>query len=65
VPETMGGAGVTFNPKDLEYAAEWLGTLTYDDDVRSRVIAGQRARLADFGDERIGRDLDRLIEEFS
>ncbi len=65
VPETMGGAGVTFNPKDLEYAAEWLGTLAYDDDVRARVIAGQRARLSAFGDERIGRDLDRIIEEFS
>jgi glycosyltransferase involved in cell wall biosynthesis len=65
VPETMGGAGVTFNPKDLEYAAEWLGTLAYDDDVRARVIAGQRTRLSAFGDERIGRDLDRIIEEFS
>ena len=65
VPETMGGAGVTFNPKDLEYAAEWLGTLAYDDAVRARVIDGQRARLSAFGDERIGRDLDRIIEEFS
>jgi hypothetical protein len=25
VPETMGGAGVVFNPKDPRYAAEWLG----------------------------------------
>lgn len=65
VPETMGGAGVTFTPKDLEYAAEWLGRLAYDDRVRADVAAGQRARLAAFGDDRIGRDLDRIIEEFS
>lgn len=65
VPETMGGAGVTFTPKDLEYAAEWLGTLAYDDDVRAQVIAGQRTRLQAFGDARIASDLDRLIEEFS
>jgi len=65
VPETMGGAGVVFNPKDLEYAAEWLGTLAYDDEVRARVIAGQFARLRDFGDDRIARELDRLIEDFS
>jgi glycosyltransferase involved in cell wall biosynthesis len=64
VPETMGGAGVVFAPKDLELAAEWLGVLAYDADVRRRVIAGQRARLADFGDARISRELDRLIAEF-
>ena len=49
----MGGAGVVFTPKDLEFAAEWLGTLAYDDDVRDRVIAGQFARLRDFGDDRM------------
>jgi L-malate glycosyltransferase len=64
VPETMGGAGVVFNPKDLELAAEWLGVLAYDRPVRRRVIEGQRARLADFGDARISRELDRLIAEF-
>ena len=53
VPETLGGAGVQFAPKDLEYAAELAGALAFDDDLRSRVIAGQRRRLADFGDERM------------
>ena len=45
VPDTLGGAGVQFSPKDLEYAAELLGVLTFDDDVRAAVIAGQRRRL--------------------
>ena len=65
VPETMGGAGVVFNPKDLEYAAEWLGVLAYDQDVRRRVVTGQRERLADFGDHRTARELDTLIAEFA
>ena len=51
VPDTLGGAGVQFAPKDLEYAAELLGALAFDDDLRASVIAGQRRRLADFGDD--------------
>jgi glycosyltransferase involved in cell wall biosynthesis len=62
VPDTLGGAGVQFAPKDLEYAAELLGALAFDDDLRARVIAGQRRRLADFGDARITRELTTLID---
>jgi glycosyltransferase involved in cell wall biosynthesis len=65
VPETMGGAGVVFTPKDLEFAAEWLGVLAYDQDVRRRIVLGQRERLADFGDHRTARELDTLIAEFA
>ena len=43
VPDTLGGAGVQFAPKDLEYAAELLGELAYNDTLRTQVIAGQRA----------------------
>jgi glycosyltransferase involved in cell wall biosynthesis len=60
VPDTLGGAGLQFTPKDLEYAAEVLGELTYNDSLRTSVIAGQRQRLADFGDARIRRELERL-----
>src|SRR5439155_4319978 len=31
VPDTLGGAGVEFAPKDLELAAELLGALAFDD----------------------------------
>jgi glycosyltransferase involved in cell wall biosynthesis len=61
VPETLSGAGVVFTPKDLEYAAELLGILTFDDEVRRGVVAGQRRRLADFGDARVERDLAGII----
>jgi glycosyltransferase involved in cell wall biosynthesis len=62
IPDTLGGAGVQFWPRDLEYAAELLGVLTYDEGVRRQVIAGQRGRLRDFGDDRILRDLQDMIQ---
>jgi glycosyltransferase involved in cell wall biosynthesis len=61
VPDTLGGAGVQFAPKDLEHAAELLGELAYNDELRRRVIAGQRRRLEDFGPARLRQDLDRLL----
>ncbi len=60
VPDTLGGAGVQFAPKDLEFAAELLGELADNDTLRTQVIAGQRRRLADFGDHRIRKELERL-----
>ena len=65
VPDTLGGAGVQFAPKDLEFAAELLHTLAFDDAVRARVIAGQRRRLADFGDARITRELAAVLQTLS
>ena len=49
VPDTLGGAGVQFAPKDLEYAAELLGMLAFEESPREEVLAGQRRRLQDFG----------------
>lgn len=63
VPETLGGAGVCFAPKDFEYAAELLGRLVYDGGLREAVVAGQRRRLLDFAPARIERALDRMLEE--
>ena len=65
VPDTLGGAGVQFAPKDLELAAELLGALAFDDDLRAEVIAGQRLRLEAFGDARIRRDLTELVRQLS
>jgi glycosyltransferase involved in cell wall biosynthesis len=61
VPDTLGGAGVQFAPKDFEYAGELLGALAFDDGLRAQIIAGQRRRLADFGDARIARELASAI----
>ena len=61
IPETLGGAGVCFAPKDLEYAAEMLGVLVYDDMVRASVIAGQQRRVTDFGPARAASAIDDLL----
>jgi glycosyltransferase involved in cell wall biosynthesis len=65
VPETLGGAGLLFSPKDLELAAELLGTVVYDRDIRERVLAGQRRRLQDFApfviETRLAQILDGLL----
>jgi glycosyltransferase involved in cell wall biosynthesis len=65
IPDTLGGAGVQFFPKDLEYAAELLGALAFDDDLRARVIAGQRQRLQAFGDDRIRTELGSLLSKLT
>jgi len=62
VPETLGGAGVSFRPKDLEIAAELLGGLVYDEPFRQGVLAGQRARVRDFAPDRTETALRELLE---
>jgi glycosyltransferase involved in cell wall biosynthesis len=61
VPETLGGAGVLFWPKDFEFAAEMLGTLVYDRPVRDRIISGQRRRVRDFAPDRIEQRLKEVL----
>jgi len=65
VPDTLGGAGVQFAPKDLEVVAELLAALAFDDGLRAKVIAGQRRRLQDFGDARVTRELTALLHTLS
>jgi glycosyltransferase involved in cell wall biosynthesis len=65
VPETMGGAGVLFAPKDLEFAAEMMGTLVYDRPVRDAVVQGQRRRLTDFAPDRIEARLKEVLSAFT
>ena len=60
VPDTLGGAGVQFAPKDLEYAAELLGMLAFEDspreessrdsDERLRTSATRHPAASGFGD---------------
>jgi hypothetical protein len=64
VPDTLGGAGLQFAPKDLEYAAELLGMLAFEESPREEILAGQRKRLRDFGDHVIQRQLDSMISAF-
>ena len=62
IPETLGGAGVCFTPKDLEQAAEWLAALVYDEPLRTQVIAGQRRRLLDFSRARLETQVRAVLD---
>jgi glycosyltransferase involved in cell wall biosynthesis len=63
VPETLGGAGLMFTPKDLEVAAELVGTVVYDRAVREGVLDGQRRRLQDFAPARIEARLKQQLAQ--
>ena len=65
VPETLGGAGVSFAPKDLEQAAELLGALVYDEPFRDGVIDGQRRRLQAFSRDRFEEALRDTIDDLA
>jgi glycosyltransferase involved in cell wall biosynthesis len=62
VPETLGGAGLLFSPKDLELAAELLGTVVYDRQVRDGILDGQRKRLQAFTPHAIEAQLRTTID---
>jgi L-malate glycosyltransferase len=61
VADTLGGAGVCWSPKDLEYAAELLGQLAFDPVMRAQVVAGQRRRLEDFSEDNLRRRLAETL----
>ena len=63
VPETLGGAGVTFTDKDPEYVAELLGQLAFDPHLRARVVEGQRTRLLDFSAAAMRARLRATVEQ--
>jgi glycosyltransferase involved in cell wall biosynthesis len=65
VPETLGGAGLLLNPKDLEVAAELVGSVVYDRNVRDGVLEGQRRRLRDFGPANIQARLREVVGRVS
>ena len=64
VPDTLGGAGLQFAPKDLEYAAELLGMLAFDERPREEILERQRRRLQDFGDHVIEQGLADMLAGF-
>jgi glycosyltransferase involved in cell wall biosynthesis len=62
VPETLGGAGVCFTPKDLELAAEWLAELVYNESLRQQILDGQRRRMAAFSPDAVEADVKAVLD---
>jgi len=52
IPWTLGGSGVLLDEKDPELTAAVTRRLLADQELRHKVIEGQRERLADFGYEK-------------
>lgn len=66
VPETLGEAGVLFQPDEEPAAiAARAYRLTHDMDLRETVIAAQRKRRLDFTSARVWPSLARLIEQMT
>jgi glycosyltransferase involved in cell wall biosynthesis len=65
VPETLGGTGVLIHRKNHAVIAEVVNELLCNPDLRSRVVAGQRARLAAFTPAQAGADLRACLERLS
>ena len=61
VPETLGGVGVQFETKNMEFVAELLGQLAFDPGLRARVVERQRERLHHFSDETLMAALNGAI----
>ena len=63
VPETLGEGGLLFTDKgDLEQVAALAHLLVRDQELRERVLAGQRQRRRDFLPENVLPVLERLLQ---
>jgi len=61
VPETLGGAGVTFTDKNFPIIAEMMGHLTKDANLRQSVITKQRNRVESYKALDLESDLKRHL----
>ncbi|HET6443952.1 MAG TPA: glycosyltransferase, partial [candidate division Zixibacteria bacterium] len=62
VPYTLGDAGVLFRHKNYEALAEVVDILIRDDDLRQRVIRGQRRRVRDYLEPKVHERWNRYLK---
>jgi len=65
VPETLGAAGVLVHERNIPAIAETAHALISDRELRARVIAAQRERLAAFSPEHFTEALARVVARLS
>lgn len=64
IASTLGGSGILLREKDALETAGMMNRLMTDEKLRSTVLANQRQRLADFDNEKIGRQFEKLLGDF-
>ena len=64
IPYTLGGSGFLLEDENPVIAAALMNRILTDEDLKNKIIVGQRERLQDFAHEKIERQLLSLIEEF-
>ncbi len=65
VPSTLEEAGVLFKDKNVPGVSELIKTLTSDESLKERIIAGQQKRLNKFKSFKREQFLLRIIKEFT
>jgi glycosyltransferase involved in cell wall biosynthesis len=63
VPETMAGAGLVSLTRDPLEVARLLAVLDHAPELRARVLAGQKARLATLGQDAVARQVREALED--
>ena len=64
IPYTLGGSGFLLEDENPVIAAALMNRILTDEDLKNKIIVGQRERLHDFAHEKIEKQLLSLIEEF-
>lgn len=62
IPFTLGKAGVQFQKKDFERLAELVGILVEDDDLRRRIVAGQRRKVEEYLEPHVRRQFIAFLQ---
>ena len=61
IPSTLGGTGILLRAKHYEAIAELIEILRLDQDLRTRIVEGQRQRLQDFLEPRVHQQWQKLL----
>jgi len=62
IPYTLGGSGVLVKKKNFQEIAELIHIIVEDDDLRNRLIDGQKKRLAEFNRDVVTNKLLEIID---
>ena len=62
IAETLGGSGILLKDKDPKIVSEAINLVVTDEGLRNKLIEGEKARLADFDNDKIKARLIELLK---